>query len=199
MIRLSPLRKLNGEIMNTETEDRRSTQVSGAACGNVWPHVGKGMRCLKTNGHSGECAGSSWGPSDDSLLDRSDEFDQTRQHIHMERSLCPVLDCKEWPTVGGERLSPPVREWLQREAVLPPRHVSPAITEFQTEQLKEAIETKDGLLEGLRAENQVLRDRIAGFERMTGTMSEYIDICEARFKEMSAELMAGFKNYGAAA
>lgn len=122
-------REYNEEYMNTETEDRRSTQTP--------------------------------------VIDRGDEFDQTRQHAHIPASLCPVLDCKEWPTVATARN---VNGYLARGP-----HVSPAINEFRIFELETQLKARSYLLDIEREKNAVLLQRIAGFERMNERLSNAVD------------------------
>lgn len=135
--------------MNTETEDRRSTQTPA--------------------------------------VDRSDEFDQTRQHIHMERSTCPVPDCREW-RVGSRESG------VEAEG----RHVSPAVWEYRAKQAeyaaKKEAEGNAILRQNVATLKSVLKDRddaierlharIAGFERMTAALAAGVDKAEQMFADL---------------
>ena len=178
--------------MNTETEDRRSTQIPVGRCPHINPHETGEMQCKYKAGHDGMCAsvtGVHKGnhyfrplPKNydcfmaaehnrcEDQVDRSDEFDQTRQHVHIPASLCPVADCKEWPTVAATG------------DCGTPRHVSPAINEFRMQQFAEILAKKERLItrliNDLAAEEEktlVLRERVAGFERMNERLSNAVD------------------------
>ncbi len=136
--------------MNIETVDRRSTQTATAqACGYRYSPPAK-VWCAKPYSHEGECdsrrpiTNAEFGMPD-LRVDASDEFDQTRQHIHMERSVCPVPDCKEWP-----------------------RNVSPAINEFRIQELETQLADE-------KEKNLTLQNRIAGFEGLADKLANAVD------------------------
>jgi len=190
--------------MNTETEDRRSTQTPA--------------------------------------VDRSDEFDQTRQHIHMERSTCPVPDCTAWPPAVSDQQSaisdrPAVEPFIkclkcdepwtpsitdaslcygegshrwpqqkpptvsdQQSAISDPPHVSPivdaeynrghvspAVWEYRAKQAEYAAKKE-------AEENAWLRQNIATLKGVLARRDEQIERLHARiagFERMTAALAAG--------
>ena len=168
-------REYNEEYMNTETEDRRSTQVSeqrtvnSEQCGSrVFD-----LKCVRLKHHTGTCSTS---PEKAAVVDRSDEFDQTRQHAHIPASLCPVADCKEWPTVpscncGTSGDVHGVLCTLVSIMPSPSRQVSPAINEFRIQQLEDDLARKDRLLKAAETDNRKL--------------SHELDLRDKRIRELS--------------
>jgi hypothetical protein len=71
--------------------------------------------------------------------------------------------------------APPSESVTQKLTLLAPQHVSPAILEFQIEELKEQLRKAESRATIAETQNQIYVSRIKGFERIAAAIAAKAD------------------------
>lgn len=106
-------------------------------------------------------------------VDAGREFNQTNEHDHRQGVVC-------WCGFG-EGSTPRIID----RAYASPRAISPAIHEHRVLELTRKLRDSE-------TENAILKERIAGFERLAASLSAHIDIADSNFMKLSGKTPAEY-------